>query len=440
MLSHGDSVLLALSGGADSVCLFHLLLELKDKHGLKLAAVHVNHKMRGSESDEDSIFCGALCDGFKVPFKAYEFDAPSYAKERRLSIEEASREKRYQIFAEEAKRINADKVALAHTMSDNAETVLMRIGRGAGVKGLCGIPPVRGMFVRPLIEIERDEVEEHLRRIGACWRTDSSNLTDEYARNRIRRHALPALLRALGPGAARGLARASELAREDSSFLEEWADGAYSRCLVSEDEDSVALDAAALGGLHPAASSRVVRRALSHWSLRDVSREHVLMVASLVGATGKSVDLPSGLAARIDEGKITIAPKTAEGCGFYYALERGSCVFVPELGLFYSLDESPSIDRPGLALAGSKGLKGIDGLCVRSRRPGDRIKIRGVGTVKIKDYFINNKIERSARSAAGLAAVGGDVVMVLGTKAAHMDYEAEAGSAVVYLNAWSEKK
>ncbi|MDR2750589.1 MAG: tRNA lysidine(34) synthetase TilS [Clostridiales bacterium] len=443
MLSKGDYVLLGLSGGADSVCLFHLLLELREEYKLRLKTIHINHKMRGEESESDMHFCKELSERHGVEAAIFEFDAKALARRQKLTVEEAARNYRYKIFSEAAASVNADKVALAHSMNDNAETLVLRICRGTGIKGLCGIPPVRDQIIRPLICTSRPAIEAYLKELGEPFRTDSSNLTDDYARNRARRHVIPAMEDALGPGVVKSLARTCELAMEENSYLEEEAQAAYKKCLAGEWENETTLDAQALMDLHPAMSSRVIRMALSRWSLRDVSREHVQMVKSLLGGTGKSVSLPGGLEGRVDYGKLTISQSRLETASFSRELSLGSFAPVPELGLSFSLEDTMGGARDGFSLVRWKAFskKKVGGkIQIRSRLSGDKIRMQGVGTVKLKDYFINAKVDRRDRDRAGLAAIGGDVLWIMDSKgAAHQDYEAAVGEEAVYLKAWRKR-
>jgi tRNA(Ile)-lysidine synthase len=369
------------------------------------------------------------------------FDAAELAMRLKLTIEEAARDFRYGAFLREAERIGADKVALAHNMNDNAETVVMRLCRGAGVRGLRGIPAVRGIFVRPLIDTGRDEIEEHLESVCASYRTDSSNNTDEYLRNRVRRSVLPAMESAMGGNVARTLARASALAEEENSFMETVAEEAYGKCLLNETDREVALSSDLLLELHPAIISRVIRRALSKWSLKDMSREHVMMVRSLLGAqSGKSASLPGNLEARRDYGSIRLLSKAVSAQGFCYGISLGGFVWVPELKLHFSMELDGDVSYPGFKLVSRKALqfeKAASGLQIRSRKPGDRIRIRHVGSVKLKDYFINNKVSRERREHVGLLAKEGDVLWIMDEKGmANMDYE--ANGKAVFIAAWQK--
>ncbi|MBQ2158378.1 MAG: tRNA lysidine(34) synthetase TilS, partial [Oscillospiraceae bacterium] len=175
MIQPGDRVLVCLSGGADSVCLLSVLSELSDELDLELFAAHYNHRLRGDESDGDEEFCAALCRGLGVPLFVGSGDVRLEAERRSQGIEECARDMRYEFFYETAASLGGAKIATAHNAEDNLETVLMRIARGTGLKGLCGIPPVRGEIIRPLLYVKRAEIETYLRVNGIPHREDSSN-------------------------------------------------------------------------------------------------------------------------------------------------------------------------------------------------------------------------------------------------------------------------
>ena len=213
MLGQGDSVTVALSGGADSVALFHAMIDLREELDLVISACHVNHNLRGEESDKDEVFVRDLCGRLQVPIAVRSVDVKSIRKKHQ-STEETAREARYGFFAE-----IPGKIATAHTASDNAETVLLNLIRGTGLKGLCGIPPVRGKHIRPLILCERRDIEDFCRSRGLRYVTDSTNLSDEFTRNKIRLSLFP-LINEINPSFTNCVTRMSGILREDSDFLE----------------------------------------------------------------------------------------------------------------------------------------------------------------------------------------------------------------------------
>lgn len=224
MLSYGDSVIVGLSGGADSCALLHYLCSLRDEFSLNITAVHVNHMIRGEEAERDADFAEQFCKKLCVAFHLYRENIPAIAAEKGIGLEQCGRDVRYRIFEEESKKTGA-KIATAHTLSDSVETVMFHIIRGCSVNGLKGIPPVRGNIIRPLIYCERADVEEYCSRHGIEYVNDSTNFTTDYARNKIRLQILP-LMREMNPSINDAIRRLSESAAEDDEFISEYSDAA----------------------------------------------------------------------------------------------------------------------------------------------------------------------------------------------------------------------
>lgn len=235
MLKNGDSVIVALSGGADSVALLDVLNSVKEKYNLTLYAVHINHGLRGAESIRDEDFCKALCKDYSIKLFIRHENVAELAKKNKISEELCGRNVRYSVFEELSNELSA-KVATAHTASDNAETLLFNITRGASLGGVGAIPPVRGYIIRPLIECTRAQIEQYCREKNLSYVTDSTNLTDDYTRNKIRHNVIPALCD-INPAFENSALRLSENAREISDYLSVMTDKAVtdSRCKYGYD-------------------------------------------------------------------------------------------------------------------------------------------------------------------------------------------------------------
>lgn len=212
----GSNILAALSGGADSVCLLLVLREYCSAHNIALSAIHINHCLRGEESDRDELFCRELCSGYNVPLTVRRIDVSAYCAEKGLSCEEGARALRYAAFEETSQ---GGYIATAHNLNDNAETVILNLARGTGLKGLCGIPPVRGNIVRPLINIPRCDIEEYLRVKAQPYVTDSTNLSDDFSRNKVRHNIIP-VLGGINEGFLRNIGSMTKILREENAFLD----------------------------------------------------------------------------------------------------------------------------------------------------------------------------------------------------------------------------
>lgn len=221
MFGGAETVFAALSGGADSVCLTLALKELSAEYGFKLKAVHVNHLLRGEESDRDENFCRELCAEQDIPLTVFRADAAAYAGEHKMSLEAGARKLRYGFF--DSVCDEKTRIAAAHTLSDSAETVIFNLCRGTGLKGLCGIPPVRDKIIRPLIYCKREDIISFLSEKGQGFVTDSSNLSDDYSRNKIRHNVIP-VLEELNSGFFESIKRLTESLSEDERYLSEQAE------------------------------------------------------------------------------------------------------------------------------------------------------------------------------------------------------------------------
>lgn len=278
MVPNGMRILCGLSGGADSVSLLLCLKEL----GYDVCACHLNHSLRGEQADADEAFCRTLCAAYDIPFAAEKCDVNIAAVQKKLSVETAARELRYDFFTRCAENFHAGRIATAHTADDNLETMLFHLIRGTGAAGLAGIPPVRGNIIRPLIAVERQQVEAYLTSRGQDWRTDATNSDDHYTRNRIRHHVIPAL-REIEPQAARHAVYTAELLRRDDACLQAMAQ-----------VDGTAVSADNLKNMPEAVASRAVHNLMAQACIPmgEVNRQHIHAVKALAYKKRGTVSLP----------------------------------------------------------------------------------------------------------------------------------------------------
>lgn len=253
MLRPGDRVTVAFSGGADSTALLCLLWQLREQLQIEVTACHINHQLRSQESQRDEDFVRTFCERHGIPLTVERIDAAQGAQQAGESVETYSRAARYRLLERAAGP--QGKIATAHTMDDNAETVLFYLARGTGLNGLGGIPPVRGQIIRPLIGCTRREVEAFCAQEGLPFVTDSTNLSDGYTRNRIRHHIVP-LMEQVNAGFIKNAAALSGTARQDNDLLDQIAQRELIR--IRESESPLALDRAAFCSLHPALQTRIL--------------------------------------------------------------------------------------------------------------------------------------------------------------------------------------
>ncbi len=275
MLSHGDSVCVGLSGGADSVSLLVALNLLKVSYDLELSAVHVNHQLRGDESLRDEKFCIEVCERLGVPLTVKRIDVTGYCTEHKLSTEEGARVLRYQIFNE----VSADKIATAHTLSDDCETIIYNLTRGSALKGLIGIPAVRGNVIRPLIECTRADVEDFLKVQGFGFVTDSTNLSDDYTRNKIRHNVIP-ILKELNPQFEKKVLGTVRILYQEEQYLERSVDEVYK---LSDDGKTIIND---IRGFDSVIRRRCISRFLKENSL-EYNTDRILSIDDILMHDGK---------------------------------------------------------------------------------------------------------------------------------------------------------
>lgn len=299
MINKGDSVLVGLSGGADSVCLFLMLLNLSKQLAFNLYAVHVNHSIRGESAKRDEDFSKALCEKYGVECAIYTEDVIQYAKDEKLTVEEAGRIIRYNIFEKEAKKHNNAKIAVAHHMNDQAETVLFNIIRGSGLKGVSGITPVRNNIIRPILCITKEEIVKYLDELNQSYCTDETNEDTNYSRNAIRNIIIKQLEKIQSESVSHIALTADEI-READEYIKEIAETIFTNNVTFKDS-IYTIPIKTLKEEKKVVMRYVIRIIIGKLltRLKDVTRTHVDDIYSLTfKGKGKEIILPKGLVAR----------------------------------------------------------------------------------------------------------------------------------------------
>ena len=314
MIQPGMRVLAAVSGGADSVCLLVTLAGYRSQIDFSLSVVHVEHGLRGEESLEDAQYVRKLCEALKVPFYLESVDAKRVAKERHLSVEEAARSLRYEAFYKVARKLQADRIAVAHNENDQAETVLLQLLRGTGPQGLTGIPPVRGNIVRPLLDTPRRDIERYIAEHELAYVTDETNGDTAYARNRLRLEIWPEL-EGINPRAAEHIACTADILRRENAYLD---------ALAAERLRSTGtgVDCEALLAAPEALRPRMLRLLLDRLPTgrKDLGAVHLAALEQLAAGEG-ALSLPEGVEAVCRGGVLTL--RMAETAPEETVLRRG---------------------------------------------------------------------------------------------------------------------
>ena len=419
MLPEGSKALIGVSGGMDSTALFHILCALKGRLGFELAAAHFNHGIR-AEAGGDERFVQELCEKLGVPLHTGRSDVPALALKTGVSMEVAAREARHAYFREIMREHGFDRLALAHHRDDQAETVLLRLVRGAGTAGLGAMSPVEGNgIVRPLLCVGREDIRGYCEENGILWREDATNADRSIPRNKVRHEVMP-LLETLNPQASAALCRAAQLLREDEEYLlceaAKALDGAKPRPC-----GGVSVPAGAFSALHPAIRSRAVRLLLARAGLeRNVDRINIEDVCALLerGKTGRRADLDGGFAALREADELVIVRELPESPAYAPVPlkvpgETAACggVFSCEI-----LAAKPSEYRSHPAHIQYLDLDALPADAVaRGRLPGDRFHpLNAPGGRKLKECLIDRKEPRWARDSLPLIASGADVLWAVG--------------------------
>ena len=423
LLDPHDRVLVAVSGGQDSLALLMLLHDLVSELQLELVVGHLHHGLRGEVADADQQHVGELAAQLGLPYATDRTDVAALAKAEGVGVEAAGRRARYAFFDRAADAHGCNKIALAHTATDRAETLLMNLFRGAGLPGLRSIPPRRGRIIRPLILVSRQETGEYCRITNMKVRLDSTNLDPTPLRNRVRANLLPQLEQEYGPGIEAALCRAAEHVLAEI----EWTEPFVAQALEAARQDE-GLAVAPLQEMPRGLRQRVLRRFLAEAGhpLTDLSQERWEALEALVesGGTGRRLELSAGPGVELIYGVLqTVGPEDdADHCEAVFRLPVPGRVDLPDgSGLTATLGEPGADDFPPASAdeAVLDADRAGDVLLVRQPRPGDRFVPLGMsGQKKLQDFFVDEKVPPRQRRPWLVTDEAGDILWVVGHRVA----------------------
>ena len=403
-------LLIALSGGADSVALVHLLHSSREQLNLKLTAAHFHHGIRGAAADQDAAFCRELCASLQIPLIEEHGDVPLYAAENGMGLESAARKLRYEFLHRALHQADAEKIALAHHLNDQAETILMHLLRGSGMNGMCGMARMQGALYRPLLAVSKEELTQYLRNACISWREDATNTVSDNPRNALRLHVLPEMEKSY-PAAARAIARYGAIARREETFLERLTDaflrehlqlGPYGQRLrLSGNEEEVLL-----------------RRAVRKVSGEDLSAEQTDAIIALAKRPKGKLEISGRLMIERCDKHLYFLPKAQKKPEAVLlripgeTVLHGVCRITAELGDFSIDPNHPSVQCLDADM--------LEGAQLRLRQNGDRIHPLGAqGSRLFSDCLIDQKIDRPLRDFLPVIARENDILCTFGAGISH---------------------
>ncbi|WP_339076330.1 tRNA lysidine(34) synthetase TilS [Clostridioides difficile] len=407
LIQKGDKIVLGLSGGPDSVCLLHVLNRLKKDFNIEIYAAHLNHQIRGIEAQKDALYVSKLCEDMGIIFFVKSINVPKYCENEGLSLEEGARKLRYEMFYEIKDKIKANKIAIGHNLNDQAETVMMRIMRGTGLKGLKGIDYIRdNCIIRPILDVERNEIEEYCEAYNLNPRIDKTNLENIYTRNKIRLDLLPYMKDNFNSNVIESIVRMSNSLKSDNDYIEKEAEAKFREVSNIKEKGFVEINLDDFVCLHDAIKVRVLRNSIKHilGDTNFVDQRHIEDIMSLEdnSKVNKMLTLPRNIFVYRKKDSIILTNEEIvnEEIEFYYNVPSNGFIKIKELKQIIET-QVMSIDRyKSMKLDNSS--KGFDfnkvkgGIVIRSRRQGDKIKL-AMGSKKVKDLFIDLKIQREER-------------------------------------------
>jgi tRNA(Ile)-lysidine synthase len=433
LVQPSQSVLCAVSGGPDSVCLFCVCLYLVEKFDIQLAIAHIHHGLRGKNADRDAIFVQNLAQKANIPFYLEQVNVYAYQKKHKCCLEEAARELRYHALTNLCTTFGYQSIAFGHHADDNAEQILMNIIRGSGPKGLTGITPKRKLsethtiqIIRPLIEVYRDEIECFLKDLTHEWMIDETNEQIIFLRNRVRHHLIP-VLQTYNPNIKQALNRLADIQRVDMHWHEISSEKVFRESLDYMDKDRIILKTHQIKLNHLSVVRGVLRKAIYQLkgNLRRISHDHIQKLSHWLVTSEKTREmfLPNNVIVKITNDKVTITknhPKSAPKI-FRYQIDKPGKINIPECNMILQLDllTENFVNRDLFDFSDNHVFFDADvvlfPLTIRNIEAGDRFQPFGMnGHQKIKKFFINQKVPRSIRSQTAVLISQDIIVWLIG--------------------------
>ncbi len=429
LINEGDNILLGFSGGPDSVFLFHNLIKLKEIINFNLYASHINHMYRGKDADHDENFVRSICEKYDIKYFVKRKNATEYAEELKLTEEEAGRILRYDFFRENLKEVGGGKIAVAHNLNDQAETVLQRIIRGTGIDGLSAMSFINNDIIRPMLNVTRSEIEKYLHDNKYEFCIDITNSQDIYGRNKIRLNLIPYLEKNFNLNIQNTLYRMTETMEKDKKIIEKYIETRFKEILHKQNENEIFLDLKKLKCMEYFETGRIVRKAIEmlKGNTNNLEMKHIDYVNDFIFTknTGKTINLSEGIIAEISYNNLIIRKNIEITENFKYNICIGTPLYIKEISktiLLRILDISEYDLKDKKTVSLDYDL--IEGMIfIRNRINGDSIIPCGMtGNKKIKDIFIDLKIPKEERNRKIIIVDDNNILWVEGYRI-HNNYK-----------------
>ncbi len=445
MIEKGDSIIVGVSGGADSVALLATLCSFQKEYQINIEAVHIHHGLRGEEADRDAFFVKQLCEKWSIPCDVLEFDIAKEAKKRGIGTEEMGRICRYETFYKKAGK--TAKIAVAHHQNDQAETVLLNLCRGAGLTGMSGMSPIRENIIRPFLFVSRKEIEHFLSEKGICYCQDSTNEQQNYTRNKIRLSVLPFLEKEVNDKTIEHIATTASLLAEEEAFLEQLAEQQLQKVILKKEKNKIVLSIQELLCQSSVMRRRIIRKAfcLIDSSLRDLSYIHIQQIEQLLyKQTGKKLSLPLKRVAFVEYHTLILAWENEnKNTKFFYNLIPEKAIYIKEINKFVKLSFNAYKKEEKMLTICTKVFdydKIKENIICRTRQQGDLIAIGNGHQKKLKDFFIDCKITRQQRETLLLFAVGKQILWIPGYRVSGDFLVDEKTKNKIWISVWEGEK
>lgn len=428
LISSGDTIVVAVSGGPDSIALLHGLCQLKSRYRWKVIAAHLNHSFRGQEADEDGRYVEKIAEELSIPSFIEKINVPQKMKEWGMGSQETSRLIRYEFLDRVARSYPKSIIATAHHADDQVETIIMRLLRGTGIEGLSGIPIKRmekGVpLIRPLLRVSRSQIEHYCKVQGLFPRTDKSNLSGKYTRNRIRLEVIP-LLKRENPEIAQGFTQLSIVSQAENEYMELEAKEQLNSIIAEKETNKIIIEQKDFLRYHVALQRRMIKLILSYLSGKSIQIQfkHIEECRILFQSSSPSasLNLPGTIMVRREYNRVIFSRgKSSDSPSFHYTLPIPGQIFIPEIGRTFTCSwveggQIPQENSPKRTVLNAQLIHGD--LSIRNRQPGDWMRVKGMdGSKKIKEIFIDEKIPKLQREQVPLLTDEEKVLWIPGIK------------------------